>query len=318
MARTLHSRKIPAYVHVDMDSLWAVREVYDLERDFSGEDAFFEKALPRFLDLFSQRGIRASFFVIGRDCEVPKRAALIQEAAQKGHLIENHSYSHRLGLAGADETLIREEVQKAQDAIAKLVGRRPRAFRAPGYGLSPRLLQCLKEKGYLMDSSLLPSPWTGLMEGAARLLGKGDDVNRKGPHWRAPRWPYSPNADFPWKAQPAPEEGGLMEYPPAVSPFLRFPLQPSINQGLGWGWTRLQLKWTARYGRGPLVFLFHGVDLVGGEEASGLPKGFLSRRFLGMTRHKKMAYVTRYLDFLKARFTLEQFSAPPAKMNLFS
>ena len=55
----------------------------------------------------------------------------------------------------------------AERAIDEATGKKPRGFRAPGYTLSPALLDVVRERGYAYDSSLLPSPPYYLAKAAA-------------------------------------------------------------------------------------------------------------------------------------------------------
>jgi peptidoglycan/xylan/chitin deacetylase (PgdA/CDA1 family) len=84
---------------------------------------------PAVLDLLEEHGARASFFCIGR--EVERHPGLARAIADRGHQVENHSYthSHRFGFLGPSR--LHREIDDAQQAIASATGRRPGLFRAP-------------------------------------------------------------------------------------------------------------------------------------------------------------------------------------------
>ena len=83
---------------------------------------------PKVLDLLSEAGARATFFVVG------ERAAgapdLVREMVARGHEVENHTWSHaNLWFRGPNRT--EREITRAHDLIADLTGRPPRFFRPP-------------------------------------------------------------------------------------------------------------------------------------------------------------------------------------------
>ncbi len=86
---------------------------------------------PRLLDLLAEHGAAATFFQIGSNVErLPEVARAVREA---GHEIGNHShthpYFHMLGPRG-----IESELARAQEAITRVTGARPRFLRVP-YGV---------------------------------------------------------------------------------------------------------------------------------------------------------------------------------------
>ena len=49
---------------------------------------------PQVLDVLGERGIRATFFVVGQRLEEPAALALAQRAKAEGHWLGNHTTSH--------------------------------------------------------------------------------------------------------------------------------------------------------------------------------------------------------------------------------
>ncbi len=107
---------------------------------------------PLFLDLLAQRGVRATFFLLGsRIAAAPRLAAEITAA---GHEIGVHGWEHRyLTLRGPLAT--QADLARAMDAITTATGVVPAMFRPPygvltasailaarGLGLSPVLWSC--------------------------------------------------------------------------------------------------------------------------------------------------------------------------------
>jgi peptidoglycan/xylan/chitin deacetylase (PgdA/CDA1 family) len=83
------------------------------------------------LDVLERSGARATFFQCGT--QVGRLPEVAREVQSRGHEIGNHSHTHaRLYLRSA--AFIRDEIARAQDAIATATGRTPVLFRAP-YGV---------------------------------------------------------------------------------------------------------------------------------------------------------------------------------------
>jgi len=398
------SRRPTVLIQVDLDSLWAVKTVYGLpvsQRDFD-DDPLYLLGMTRFLDLFRKRGVRATFFAIGRDCAVPAKQALLRRAAAEGHEIANHSQNHLVGLGARNPEEIDREIRLAGDAIEAATGCRPVGFRAPGYDASARVLQAVARAGMLYDSSVLPTRAGAILRGAAAFFGSGEATGGAGGHygsgpvWKAPRAPYFPDLEAPWKPRTAqkghaeacilnevespwkprtpqkghaeactlnevetpwkprtaqkghaeastpneieapwkprtpenghaeactlneveapwkprtPENGhaeactlnNLVELPVGVTPFLRLPVHASVAMAAGWAWTRMALGGLIRSSPSALVYVFHAIDLVGGEDLPGLPGGWVGRRVFRQSLARKAGFVEGVLGFLLAR-----------------
>jgi peptidoglycan/xylan/chitin deacetylase (PgdA/CDA1 family) len=85
---------------------------------------------PQILDILKKYGVKATFFLIGKNVEAFPDVA--KRIAQEGHCIGNHTYSHP-DLVLKTKEHIRLELKNAQDAIYKATGIKPYLFRPP-YG----------------------------------------------------------------------------------------------------------------------------------------------------------------------------------------
>lgn len=82
------------------------------------------------LDGLRERGIHASFFLMGENLEGNEK--LIRQMKEDGHLIGNHSFCHvKLTEEGAEQVC--RDVEKTGDLIEDLTGQYPRYLRPP-YG----------------------------------------------------------------------------------------------------------------------------------------------------------------------------------------
>jgi peptidoglycan/xylan/chitin deacetylase (PgdA/CDA1 family) len=127
---------------------------------------------PKVLALLDRLDIRATFCVVGR--QATAHPALVAAVAGAGHVVANHTHTHRF-LATAAPARIRGEIGRAGDAVAAATGQRPTLFRAPGGEWSRAVLaecaaQGLRPLGWSVD----PRDWArpGTRSIVKTLLGR--------------------------------------------------------------------------------------------------------------------------------------------------
>lgn len=89
------------------------------------------RSTPDFLTLLDERGVRATFFMLGS--MVAAAPQLAAEVAAAGHEIGVHGWGHRCALLRGPKALY-EELQRARDTIEAATGVAPCLFRPP-YGV---------------------------------------------------------------------------------------------------------------------------------------------------------------------------------------
>jgi peptidoglycan/xylan/chitin deacetylase (PgdA/CDA1 family) len=138
--------------------------------------AIYRDALPRLEQLFAKLQLRATFFAVGSDLDQPHAADAVRRLSAAGHEIGNHSHDHLYDLTRRSRGVMREQVERAASAIARVTGRAPLGFRAPGYTVNDALFGVLTELGVGYDSSVFPCPAYYLAKTAAitqyRLRGR--------------------------------------------------------------------------------------------------------------------------------------------------
>src|SRR5690242_14619137 len=78
---------------------------------------------PRLLDILKQRGIKATFFLIGQNAaEYPD---LVKRILAEGHEIGNHSWTHPQ-LSKLGDERVTQEIVRTQDAIQQVSGYTPK------------------------------------------------------------------------------------------------------------------------------------------------------------------------------------------------
>ena len=108
-----------------------------------GPDATYT---PEVLDILKARGVKATFFLVGP--QVNKYPDTAKRILDEGHGIGNHTWSHK-DLSKLSSKQIAEQVDKAQEAIAKATGFTPTLMRAPYGATSGKLLDVLHERDML-------------------------------------------------------------------------------------------------------------------------------------------------------------------------
>jgi polysaccharide deacetylase family protein (PEP-CTERM system associated) len=115
-----------------------------------------ERNTERILDLFDERGVKATFFILGWVAERFPR--LVRRIIERGHEAACHSYWHRLvyKLSPAE---FQQDTVRAKNAIEQAAGSAVYGYRAPSFSITPRstwALEILAECGFLYDSSVFP------------------------------------------------------------------------------------------------------------------------------------------------------------------
>ena len=110
----------------------------------------------RFLDLFDQLNVKATFFVTAQD---PDHYYLMHEAYKRGHTIALHSYSHDYDDVYSSEDAFYTDLGKLEKIVEEQIGYVPCFFRFPGgssntisedysSGIMSKLTKGMNERGY--------------------------------------------------------------------------------------------------------------------------------------------------------------------------
>lgn len=286
-------------VSVDLDGLSCYAAIHGMDPAALSERslrAVPEVAVQRLCALFAEEQIAGTFFAIGRELELPGAAAALGLAARAGHEVGSHSYSHDYALSRLAPAAIEADLARAEHLIEAATGARPRGFRAPGYTLSPALLAAVRSRGYLYDSSLLPSPPYYLAKAAAIGLyalrrrpsqsilgGMGQLFAARRPHLRA----------------------GVRELPIATLPLLRAPVFGTIVLGVGDQLAARLLRWSAAAGHVNLEL--HGIDALDATDAdsAGLSQVQPGLRAKATDKLRRLRLALRSLKSLGEACTLE-------------
>lgn len=83
----------------------------------------------RLLDILKDKQVPATFFLLGKR-HIEKYPELVKRMADEGHEVASHTWDHKI-LTSLDEDEIREELERPNEAIERLTGRRPTLMRPP-------------------------------------------------------------------------------------------------------------------------------------------------------------------------------------------
>ncbi len=117
------------------------------------------KYTPQVLDILKEKGVRATFFLVGKHVE--KYPEIAQRIVKEGHEIGNHTYSHR-DLVPATRNVVLNEIRKAEQAIVRVCKTKPVFFRPPRGIYSNAVRKLLLDMGYtIVLWSLSTLDWSG-------------------------------------------------------------------------------------------------------------------------------------------------------------
>jgi len=272
--------KPTASLSLDLDNKWAYLRTHG-SKDWENYPSYLGLVVPRILEWCSDRDLRLTCFVVGRDAQRHENRDVLAELASAGHEIGNHSLNHYPWMHTLPREQVEIEIREAEDAIESATGQVPIGFRGPGFSYSNDVLSVLAECGYMYDATTLPTclgplaRWyfrhTASREAAdqadrRQLFGSLGDCLR-------PIRPYI------WETT----SGPLVEMPVTTMPLCRLPIHMTYlvylarySPRLAKSYFRLAITACRAFGVGPSLLL-HPLDFLGAEDDPDL------RFFPGMT-----------------------------------
>jgi len=134
------------------------------------------QATPAILDALKERGIKASFFILGRHAE--RWPALVRRVAEEGHAVGNHGYYHRK-LHLKPPSYVRRDLELGTAAIVHACGVRPKFFRAPHGFRSPWVTAIARSLGQ-RTVGWTRGVWDSNRPGAEVIAGRAIRAARPG------------------------------------------------------------------------------------------------------------------------------------------
>ena len=107
------------------------------------DDGPHPKHTTRLLDMLKERGVKATFYVIGQN--VVQYPEIMQRMVAEGHEIGHHTYTHP-SLNKISAAKLTEEITKTNEAIVQSFGARPTTIRPPYGATNASVNQRLNEE----------------------------------------------------------------------------------------------------------------------------------------------------------------------------
>ncbi len=117
------------------------------------DDGPHAQGTPAVLEILRGESVRATFFLVGE--QIRRNPALPREILDAGHEIAIHCDRHR-NLLRLSPRQVRDDLARAEDAIATSTGRMPRLYRPPYGVLNAAALRVARGRGW---RTLLWSQW---------------------------------------------------------------------------------------------------------------------------------------------------------------
>lgn len=146
----------PAPLSLDLDNKWSYLKTHGND-SWQTFPSYLDTIVPRALEVLRERAWNITWFIVGKDAEVPSHQEVLRSIADAGHEIGNHSYMHEPWLHQYSRTQLIDDLGRAHDAISKATGATPVGFRGPGFSLSEDTLEVLDSFGYDFDATTFPN-----------------------------------------------------------------------------------------------------------------------------------------------------------------
>jgi polysaccharide deacetylase family protein (PEP-CTERM system associated) len=141
---------------VDVEDYFHAQALNVDQSRWDGLDGRVERNTDRILAIFSEAGIKATFFVLGWVTE--RHPALIRRIVGQGHELASHGWNHtRVDRQNPQE--FRTDVQRTKRLLEDTAGTAVRGYRAATFSINHRTMwafDVLAEEGYAYSSSVFP------------------------------------------------------------------------------------------------------------------------------------------------------------------
>jgi peptidoglycan/xylan/chitin deacetylase (PgdA/CDA1 family) len=174
--------------------------------------------VPRILDVLRRKELESTFFVPGYTAE--RYPDMVRQIVAAGHEIGHHGYLHEplVGMTAQQEA---DMLDKGLDALERVSGVRPKAFRAPVGEMSFLTPPLLADRGFRYDSSLMDSDFPYCLDVGD---GSGRTFIELPFHWSSDDW-----EQYNWI--PGFDDGRPIETPKKVQELWRLEIEAQIRYG---------------------------------------------------------------------------------------
>ena len=255
-------------ISIDCDDAWAYLRGYG-DADWRSRPSFLDTAIPRIIDVFSKFDIQATAFIVASDLENPVSLKAISRLKDAGFEIGNHSWEHAPDFHRYTRDQLDIDFARSDKAFFKYLGDKPVGFRAPSFGFSRAIAECIAGNDYRYDASLFPSSLGWLSHRWHRLNRRVANAGEQlaEPQWR-PGDMCHPLKPFEWEL----DGKRLLEIPVSTMPWIRLPVHTTylhlLNRGpnvLSRGYMAIHRD-LSKLTKSPPSLLLHALDFIGQED----------------------------------------------------
>jgi peptidoglycan-N-acetylglucosamine deacetylase len=268
------NKKPIACLSLDLDNQWSYMKTHGDEA-WKDYPSYYDIFIPHILDVLNELDIKITFFIVGLDASKEENIPWLRMLTENGHDIGNHSFNHEVWINQYTRKELEEEFDLAEAAIYNATGIKTKGFRGPGFSWSTTLLEVLHDRGYLFDSSTLPT----FLGPLARMyyFWKSDFTREEKKKRESLFGPFSLGFK---KLKPYYLKIGtgkkILELPLTTIPGIKLPFHMSYLLYIS-NISMLLMKfylWIAikmcKLTRTPLNFLLHPLDIIGGDKVKEL------------------------------------------------
>jgi hypothetical protein len=267
-------KKSIASISLDLDNQWSYMKIHG-DSGWEKFPSYFDRFIPRVLDLLEQLNLKITFFIVGQDAALDKNKEYISQLVKNGHEVGNHSFHHASWLHLYPKEKIKSEILNAEENITHVTGKKPKGFRGPGFSWSKNLIEVLIELGYTYDASTLPTfvgPLARFYYFKTSKLTSEEKKERK-KLFGTFKDGFRPIKPYYWKVN---ENKKLLEIPVTTIPFIKTPFHLSyliylnnISPFLMRRYLNMAITFCKATKTSP-SFLLHPLDLIGGDSVPEL------------------------------------------------
>lgn len=106
------------------------------------DDGPNEPCTSEILDFLKEKNVKATFFIVGLNAQ--KNPEIVKRIYREGHIVGNHSLSHRFSKYFS-EPFFQNEIAQSQKILKEIIGKEPALQRSPWLFRSPLIFKTLKK-----------------------------------------------------------------------------------------------------------------------------------------------------------------------------
>lgn len=150
------SSKPLASLSLDLDNQWSYMKTHG-DPGWEKFPSYFDSFIPILLDELDKLELNITCFIVGQDASLNKNRKALEQIAERGHEVGNHSFHHDPWFHLYSYERIESEIVETENSIYEVTGQKPKGFRGPGFTRNKCLLEILEERDYIYDASSLPT-----------------------------------------------------------------------------------------------------------------------------------------------------------------